>query len=194
MISKTTMLSLVKELRWKEARDGLAERPDLVHRGDKRRRTWLHRTCAVYVSGRQAAARDSIRLAEVLLSRGLNVNDAAFTEENFKATPLWYAIAFGKNIPLAKLLLSRGSDPNYGMFAAAYNDDGAAIRLLADHGAAIDPEAEGSTPILFAIHWSRFKAAEELLKRGANPNYQDSTAMTALHCMLRKASIKNTSA
>jgi len=181
------MLSLVKELRWKEARDGLAERPDLVHIRDKRRRTWLHLTCAVDVSGRQGAARDSIRLAEVLLSRGLDINDAAFTEENFKATPLWYAIAFGKNIPLAKFLLSHGSDPNYCMFAAAYNDDHAAIRLLTDHGAAIDPEAEGSTPILFAIQWSRFKAAEELLKRGANPNYQDSRGMTALHCMLKKS-------
>src|SRR5262245_14394788 len=37
-------------------------------------------------------------------------NDAAFTEENFRATPLWYAIAFGKNLELARFLLKRGSD------------------------------------------------------------------------------------
>jgi len=186
MISKTAMLSLVKGLRWKEARDGFAEKPDLLLVRDKRGRTWLHLACAVDVSKRQAAARDSIRLAQVLLDRGSDINDAAFTEENFKATPLWYAIAFGKNIPLARFLLSRGSGPNYCMFAAAYNDDAAAIRLLADNGAEIDPEAEGSTPFFAAVQWSRFKAAEELLKQGANPNYQNSAGMTALHWMLKK--------
>jgi ankyrin repeat protein len=190
MISKTAMLSLVKELRWKEAQDGFAEKPDLLRVRDKRGRTWLHLACAVDVSDRQTAVRDSIRLAELLLDRGLDINDAAFTEENFKATPLWYAIAFGKNIALAKFLLSRGSNPNYCMFAAAYNDDAAAIRLLADHGAETDPEAEGATPLLFAVQWSRFNAAEELLKRGANSNYQDSKGMTALHCMLKKGADK----
>ena len=168
MISKTAMLSMVKELRWKEARESLAQWPDVLRVRDKRGRTWLHLTCAVDVSKRQGASRASIQLAEVLLGLGLDINDAAFTEENFRATPLWYAIAFGKNIPLAKFLLGRGADPNYGMFAAAYNDDAAAIRLLADHGAPIDPEAEGATPLLSAVQWSRFKAAEELLKRGAN--------------------------
>ena len=120
----------------------------------------------------------------------MDINDAAFTEENFRATPLWYVIAFGKNIRLAELLLARGCDPNSCMFAAAYNDDAAAIRLLADHGAKIDPVAEGSTPLLAAVQWSRFKAMEELLTHGADPNYQDSKGMTALHTMLKKGTDK----
>jgi ankyrin repeat protein len=190
MISKTAMLTLVKELRWKEARDGFAEKPDLLRIRDKRGRTWLHVACAVNVDKRRAALRNSIRMAEVLLDLGLDINDAAFTEENFKATPLWYTIAFGKNIPLAKFLLSRGSDPNYCMFAAAYNDDAAALHLLAEHGAEIDSVSEGCTPFLGAIQWSHFKAAEELLKLGANPDYQDSKGTTALHCMLKKGSDK----
>src|SRR5205814_828912 len=132
----------------------------------------------------------SIRLADLLLEHGLDINDAAFTEENFRATPLWHAIAFGKNIDLASFLLRRGSTPDYCMFAAAYNDDAAAIRLLAKNGAEIDPEAEGATPVLAAVQWSRFKAAEELLKCGANPDYQDSKGMTALHCMLKKGTDK----
>jgi hypothetical protein len=190
MISKTAMLSLVKELRWKEARDGFAEKPDLLRVRDKRGRTWLHVACAVDANKRRAASRDGIRMAELLLDLGLDINDAAFTEENFKATPLWYTIAFGKNIHLAKFLLSRGSDPNYCMFAAAYNNDAPAIRLLAEHGAEIDSISEGCTPLLAAIQWSRFKAAEELLKLGANPDYQDSKGTTALHCMLKKGSDK----
>jgi ankyrin repeat protein len=191
MISKTAMLPLVKELRWKEVRDGLTENPDLIGVRDQRGRTWLHLACGVDITKRQAAAvRNSIKLAEILLEQGLDFNDAAFTEENFRATPLWYAIAFGKNIELARFLLKRDSEPNHCMFAAAYNDDAAAIRLLAQNGADIDSEAEGSTPLLFAVQWSHFKAAEELLKRGADPNYQDSKGMTALHCMLKKGSDK----
>jgi ankyrin repeat protein len=191
MISKTTMLPLVKELRWKTVRDGLTENPGLIGVRDKRGRTWLHLACGVDITtGQAAAVRDSIKLAEILLERGLDINDAAFTEENFRATPLWYAIAFGKNIELARFLLKRGSDANYCMFAAAYNDDATAIRLLAENGADIDPEAEGATPLLAAVQWNRFKAAEELLKRGADPNYQDSKGMTALHCMLKKGADK----
>jgi uncharacterized protein len=191
MISKTAMVPLVKELRWQQVRNGLAGNPDLIGVRDKRGRTWLHLACAADMSTRQpSAVRDGIRLAGILLDRGIDINDAAFTEENFRATPLWYAVAFGKNIELARFLLKRGSDPNYCMFAAAYNDDARAIRLLAENGAALDPVAEGSTPLLAAVQWNRFNAAEELLKRGADPNYQDSKGTTALHCMLKKGADK----
>jgi hypothetical protein len=190
MISKTAIEKLVKGLRWSEVRDGLSDNPGIVHVRDKRGRTWLHLACAVDVNDRQSAARSTIRLAELLLERGLDINDAAFKEENFKATPLWYAVAFGKNIALARFLLSRGSEPNYCMFAAAYNDDARMIRLLAESGAYIDPEAEGATPLLSAVQWSRFKAANELLKHGANPDYQDAKGTTALHCLLKKGADK----
>lgn len=191
MISKTAMLPLVKGLQWKEVRDGLDAKPALIGVRDKRGRTWLHLACGVDITGRPASAvRDGIRLAELLLERGIDLNDAAFTEENFRATPLWYAIAFGKNLELARFLLKRGADPNSCMFAAAYNDDVAAIRLLAQHGADIDPVTEGATPFLFAVQWSRFKGAEALLKAGANANFQDARGVTALHCMLKKGSDK----
>jgi ankyrin repeat protein len=191
MISKTSMLALVKELRWQELRDGLDESPGLIAVRDKRGRNWLHLACGVDISKQAAtAARDSIKVAEILLSHGVDVNDPAFTEGDWKATPLWYAIAFGRNLDLARYLLKHGSDPNHCLFAAAYNNDTAAIRLLSKHGAEIDPEAEGATPFLFAVQWSRFEAAEELLKLGANANYQDSKGMTALHYMLKKGTDK----
>jgi ankyrin repeat protein len=190
MISKTTMLALVKELRSQEVRNALAENPGLLAVRDKRGRNWLHLCCGVDVSKRPTAARDSMKLAEVLLENGLGINDAAFTEGRFRATPLWYAIAFGKNLDLARYLLKRGSDPNHCLFAAAYNDDSAAIKLLVKNGAEMNPEAEDATPFLFAVQWSRFEAAQELLKFGADPNYQDSKGMTALHYMLKKGTDK----
>lgn len=186
MISKTAMLLLVKTLQWQELRKGLEENPKLIDVRDKRGRNWLHLACGVDIKEKAATSRDSIKVAEVLLSKGLNINEPAFTEDNFRATALWYSIAFGKNLDLARFLLTRGSDPNHCLFAAAYNNDTAAIKLLAENGAEIDPEVEDATPFLFAVQWSRFEAAEQLLRLGANVDYQNSKKMTALHYMLKK--------
>jgi ankyrin repeat protein len=190
-LSKTAMLPLVKEFRWREIQKGLDENPQLLSFRDKRGRNWVHVCCGVDVRGlSQSAVRSSIELARLLLERGLGIDDPAFTEENFKATPLWYTIAWGRNLELATYLLKRGCDPNHCLFAASWNNDIAALKLLIRNGAPLESEAEDSTPLLGAIQWSRFAAAEELLKSGANPNYQNSKGMTALHYMLKKDSDK----
>jgi ankyrin repeat protein len=106
------------------------------------------------------------------------------------AEPLWHAIAFGRNLPLAKFLLSRGSDPNHCLFAAAYNDDAAAIRLLVQSGAELDEFVEGGTPLLHAIQYSRYAGVRALLEMGADPDAKDAQERTALHRMLTKGSDK----
>jgi hypothetical protein len=40
---------------------------------------------------------DSIRTADVLLKAGIDVSQEAFREQNWKATPLWYAVSRGEN-------------------------------------------------------------------------------------------------
>ena len=119
----------------------------------------------------------------------LDPHAAAFAEENFEATPLWYAIAFGENLAQAGYLLERGSDPNHCLWAAVNRDNAAAIRLLIAHGAE-DPTNEEGSPLLAAVQWNKFAAAEELLKLGADVNFQDSKRMTALHYLLKKRSDK----
>ncbi len=42
----------------------------------------------------------------MLLDAGLGINQEAFSEKDFKATPLWYAVAFGQNLKLAEFLLT----------------------------------------------------------------------------------------
>jgi uncharacterized protein len=188
--SKTKMTEWVKEFRWRYVAKALDEDASLLTVRDKRGRNWLHLCSGVDVLG-DASRRpaESIRLADVLLDRGLDVNDAAFREGSWKATALWYAIAKGRNLPLARFLLDRGSDPEHCMWAAAYNDDVEAIRLLAGAGAEVDPGPE--TPFLFAIRWSRFVAAEELLRLGADVNARNDEKMSALHYMLKKGSDKD---
>jgi len=190
LISKTRMLPLVKELKWKEVARGLVENPKLLDVRDDRGRNWLHLCCAVKVRERGFKPADSIKTADVLLDAGLDINQGAFQEKDFEATPLWYAIAHGQNLKLAEHLLKRRSVPHYCMWAAAYNDDAPAIRLLVANGAAINPTAEDATPFLFAVQWSRFTAAEQLLKLGANVDFQNSKKVTALHCLLKKGSDK----
>jgi uncharacterized protein len=182
MVSKTRMIELVRRHDAEGVERGLAEAPALVAYRDERGRNWLHLCCMARPRRGSAAG---LRTAQVLL-RHYDVNTPAFVEENWKATPLWHAIGFGRNLPLAEFLLSRGSDPNYCLFAAAYNDDAAAVRLLARNGSDLDEFVEGGTPLLHAIQYSRFKGVTALLAAGANPDVKDAKGRTALHRMLSK--------
>lgn len=190
MVSKTKMLSLLKTFKWTEVDEALAESPALLDVRDERGRNWLHICCAVSVKGKKLNPEDSVKTAAVLLKRGLGIDEAAFTEGKWQATLLWYAIARGQNLVLAEYLLKHGANPNYCLWAAAFNDDLDALRLLARHGADINDSSVDESPFLGAIKWSHFRAAEELLRLGADVNYQDSHKMTALHYMLKKGSDK----
>ncbi|HWD26096.1 MAG TPA: hypothetical protein VG387_02945 [Rhizomicrobium sp.] len=185
MTSKTAMLDLVKGFRAAEVSRALKDDPVLIAVRDKRGRNWLHICC-----GRKLAPsleKHSIATAKVLLDH-YDMSAPAFTEGGWKATPVWYAVGWGRNLALAEFLLKRGADPNHALWAASFNKDIAAIRLLVEYGADIDPVTEDSTPLLGAVKWSLFGPAEELLKAGANPDWRDSKGLTALHHMLKKNS------
>jgi hypothetical protein len=191
VVSKTRMIELVKSFDAAAVDAGLTESPQLLAwRGDKGR-NWLHLLCGVELKPVQDAAA-SIETAAVLVRHGFAVSDAAFTEGEWKATPVWFCIARGRNLALAEWLLKQGADPNYSLFAAGWWDDGAGIRLLIRYGAEVDEHhaGEDETPFMGAVKWSRFHAAEELLKHGADVNVQDARGMTALHYMLKKGTDK----
>ncbi|HEY5009128.1 MAG TPA: ankyrin repeat domain-containing protein [Caulobacteraceae bacterium] len=189
MVSKTRMLDLVRAWDSAEVDAALAGTPGLQDVRDPRGRSWLHVCCGVELSGARKAE-DSVRTAEVLLDRGFDINAPAFTEGDWLATPLWYAIGRGHNLPLAAYLLRHGSNPNYCLFAASFANDLEAIRLLVAGGADVDDPSSGGSPFLGAIRWSQFVPAEQLLKLGADVNRVDRDGMTALHCMLKKGSDK----
>jgi hypothetical protein len=182
MVSKTRMIELVRAHQATAVERAIAESPALLGWRDARGRNWLHLCC---MARPKTGSGPSVRTAELLL-RHYDVNEPAFVEGTWKATPLWHAIGFGRNLPLAELLLSRGSDPNHCLFAAAYNDDAEAIRLLARSGAKLDEFVEGGTPLLHAIQYSRLEAVKALLAAGADPDAKDAKGRTALHRMLAK--------
>jgi len=184
MASKTRLTELTKAFDVDGVLAGLDARPDLLPVRDDKGRSWLHLIAAQPAEGDAQKAAASIALAGGLIARGLDMNDAAFTEGpngEWRATPLWYAISRGRNLPLARDLLERGCDPDHAMFAAAWNRDVEAIRLLREHGAPLRPDM-----LVETIGWSRFEAAEEFLRQGADPNLTDTKGRTALHMMLAK--------
>ena len=172
---------------WKAVDAGLQERPDLLSHREDREKNWLHVLCATRLNGRKPAA--SLKTADVLLERGINLHAHAFTEGKWKATPVWWCVAWGRNLALAEHLLELGASPDYSMFAACWNEDVPALDLLLEYGAVVDDLTSArETPFLGAIAWSRFRFAEALLKRGADVNAKSEKGLTAFHIMLKKAS------
>jgi ankyrin repeat protein len=184
------MLEWVRAFDAKGVERALRESPALLDWRDERGRNWLHVCCMVDPKATKLDPKQSIRTADVLLRHGFDVNEPAFREGQWLATPLWHAIGRGRNLALARFLLERGANPNYCLWAAGHNRDLEAIRLLVRHGADVNDPSVDESPLLGAVKWSHFDAAAALLELGADPNYRDSHGMTALHYMLKKSSDK----
>jgi uncharacterized protein len=184
-MSKTRLLQSLKSLERDAVAALLEAQPALKEAKDERGRNALHFLCGLPGAAR---LKDRLALAQDLLDHGFDINEPAFVEGPFKATPLWYAVSRGRNLSLAAWLLKKGSTPEYCLWSAAFQDDVEVIELLMRHGARVDPVAEDETPFLAAIKWSHFAAAEQFLGHGADVNFQDSRGMTALHFLIKKNS------
>ena len=185
-MSKARLFRAIKALDVDAVTALLDAQPALTRVIDDRRRNPLHFLCSLPADPKTSSR--SLALARRLLDAGLDVNAPAFIEGAFRATPLWYAISRGQNLPLARFLLKHGSTPENSLWAAAFANNVEAIDLLVRSGASLDPVTEDETPFLGAIKWSRFTAAERLLRHGANVNFQNSKGVTALHMVLKKNS------
>jgi|TARA_B100000315_G_scaffold249143_1_gene279932 hypothetical protein len=189
MTSKTRLQALIKEFRVEEVSHGLAEKPRLLGLRDARGRNWLHLTASVDIARKSDLdPQRSVQLAASLLDLGLDVNTPAFTEGAWEATPLWYAVGRGHNYALASFLLEVGSTAEHCLWAAAFDEDLAMLKLLVGAGASLEAVAEYETPLLGAVRYSKFKAVKFLLAAGSDPDFQDVHGMTALHYMLKKNS------
>jgi len=186
-ISKTRLLALLKNLDWKAVKAAVEKCPDLCNYRGEKGENLLHLCCGIEIEKRGLSSADSIKMAGVLLDASFDINREAFTEGDWKATPLWYAIGRGKNLKLATYLLKHGARPEYCLWAAAFNNSLAAVKLLVRAGAVVDPP-DGDTPFLFAVKWSHFGPAKALLEAGADVNFQDQFGKTALHYVLKKRS------
>lgn len=190
MTSVTHLKDQVRAWRCEAVREILVRTPALAGHRDARGRNWLHLACMVEPAPPGRTVADGLATAEALLDLGFGLDEAAFTEGEWKATPLWHAVSRGRNLALARRLLERGADPRFCLYAAAWRSDLEAIDLLVGAGAPVDETTaeDGATPLLWAVATSRFDSARRLLELGADPDRVGRDGLTALHLMIRKSS------
>ena len=148
--------------------------PALVSAPDPKGRMALHLACAVQPKAGLGEA-NGIATVTALLKAGANLETEVPMpgEGDFRATPLWYAVARGENFPLVQFLLKHGANASTSLWAAVFRDDERLMRALLAAKPRLDPRAHGETPIFYAARLQRLKALALLIAAGADPSIKD---------------------
>lgn len=101
-------------------------------------------------------------------------------EGDFRATPVWYAVARGENLPLVRFLLKRGGDASYSLWAAVWRDDSTMMRELLKAKPRLNLRAHGETPLFYAARLQRLKTLDLLITAGADPTIVDDRGRDAV--------------
>jgi len=181
--SKTAVVDAAKAWNPAEVRALVKASPQLAHATDARGRTALHLACAVKPGSRMPGEPHGIKTVTALLEAGAGLEVAVpmeEDEEDFRATPLWYAVARGENLPLVLFLLKRGADASTSLWAAVWRDDEVLCRHLLESKPKLDLRAHGETPIFYAARLRRLKTPGLLIEAGADPRIPDRQGRDAI--------------
>jgi ankyrin repeat protein len=154
----------------------LAAAPDLAKAIDPKGRTALHLACAVKPASPALGDPNGIKTVTALLAAGAGLEAEVPMDDDegdFRATPLWYAVARGENLPLVRYLLKLGADPSCSLWAVVWRDDDVLCRELLARHPKLDLRAHGETPIFYAARLRRLKTLDQLIAAGANPALAD---------------------
>lgn len=174
--SKTAAFEAGKAWNVAALRALLEASPKLVQATDSKGRTALHLVCAIKPGGEALGEANGVETVAALLSAGADLEaEAPMAEDegDFRATPLWYAVARGENLPLAQFLLKRGADASYSLWAAVWRDDVALCRELLKSKPRLNLRAHGETPMFYAARLKRLKTLDLLIEAGADPTIAD---------------------
>jgi ankyrin repeat protein len=188
-MNKKAFIKSVRKWDLNTVKAALAEDSRLASYADQNGKRPLHHCAEANAQKTGLRVADSIKTARALISAGADVNAVRVIMdegEEFHARPLWYAVAWGKNLELARFLLDNGADPNGCMFAAAWDENIEIAKLLHSRGAEIDPVAQGETPLLLIIKSWRLKLLDWLIANGADINFQSPNGYSALHFAIKR--------
>jgi uncharacterized protein len=181
--SETTLFKAARSWDVASVRSALKASPELVTATDPKGRAALHLACAVKARGQTLGEPDGRRTAATLLKAGAALEAEMPVDEDegdFRATPLWFAVAWGENLPLAEFLLERGADPSYSLWAVVWRDDERFCRALLKRKPRLNLKAHGETPIFYAARLKRLKTLGLLIQAGADPTVVDNKGRDAL--------------
>lgn len=175
--SRTALISASRIWDWPTVAALLVAAPELVTAHDPQGHTALHRACAVKPgSSPQLVEPNGIKTITTLLEAGADLEQAVPMNEDegdFRATPLWYAVARGENFPLVEFLLQRGANASYSLWAAVWRDDVDVCRALLKFKPELNLRAHGETPIFYAARLQRLATLVLLIDAGADPSIPD---------------------
>jgi ankyrin repeat protein len=157
-MSKTALFAAAKDWDARAVRRSLADAPDLVTARDARGRTALHICAGTPLLGHASPPAVSIATARELLKAGTDVNvvhEIPDGREVFPATPLWYALARGRNRPLARFLLKAGANPDHCLWTVIWSKEPDLVRLLLRAGSQPNVRFDGETPLIYAARLGR---------------------------------------
>ncbi|WGS53773.1 ankyrin repeat domain-containing protein [Paraburkholderia sp. D15] len=154
----------------------VADAPGLLDASDPKGRNALHLACAVTPGGVHLGESHGLKTVSALLEAGSDLECVVPMDEDegdFRATPLWYAVARGENLALVKFLIKRGANASYSLWAAVWRDDENLCRVLLGAQPELDLRAHGETPLFYAARLKRLKTLELLIEAGANASITD---------------------
>lgn len=180
--SKTALFDAAKRWDAKAVTALLKAAPALASATDPKGRMALHLACTVPPEPKLGEP-NGIATVTALLKAGadLEAQVPMPTEEgDFRANPVWYAVARGENLPLVKFLLRRGGDATYSLWAAVWRDNVELMRALLAAKPRLNLRAHGETPLFYAARLQRLKTLDLLIKAGADPGIQDDRGRNAV--------------
>jgi ankyrin repeat protein len=184
-MDKRVFVQNVRTWKSEAVKTALATDSTLANYTDKIGKAPLHHCAEMNATKFRLSVADSLKTARALLRAGADVNAIRIIiddGEEFYASPLWYAVAWGKNYELVRLLLENGARPDHNAVGSAiWDQDEKLAELLRVHGGNIDHEFRGETPLLRTVKAKRLKLLQWLTDNGADINFQDAKGYSALH-------------
>ncbi len=181
--SKSALFDAAKQWDAAAVKAILKAAPQLIAASDPKGRRALHLACAVKPGGKALGEPSGIKTVTTLLAAGGDIEGAVPMDEDegdFRATPLWYAVARGENFPLVRFLLKRGAAASHPLWAAVWFDDEVLCRALLRAKPRLDLRAHGETPIFYAARLQRLGILSLLIDAGADPRITDDKGRDAL--------------
>ena len=173
-MSKARIIEAVQQLDLTTTKALLKTKPSLLDVWNRQSRNLLHLACGTNVKKLGVPESTAARMVDFLLDQGMKIEEPDLGRD--RCTPLFFAVASGRNLTVIKLLIKRGARPALApggaLFAAGWWGDLKILDLLIRHGAEIDVVV-GCTPFMACWFWKQFEAAKFLVMKGANVNFQD---------------------
>lgn len=192
--SKTALFNAAKRWDFAAVRALLKEAPHLRDATDAKGRNALHLACSVDPEKDGLGEPNGIKTVKALLGAGIDIDSAAFTEDDgqWRANPVWFAVGRGQNLPLTKFLLKRGGDPSYSLFSVMWGYKPQFARELVKYQPRMNLRGpDGRTALHTAAMPTKLEVLDLYLDAGADPWIEDNDGVTPID-LARKRRVPKT--